>query len=272
MSFPEELKPFKRYLVQANQIQKVKPAVAYYCRLYALTLMLDSIKEMPSQTINEFAGGLVEKLEKDKKTISPPLDQERDSDMVRDLAVSVFDRADQQDRDGEASIQTSHAFMTAFVLLEVMDLFGGDTDPQVEQMKKYAKWKAADISKAIKEGRKPTPGGGADRGNQQQQVDAELEEKINGGNNIPSVPVEDDVPSYQDIAAPKKYPAPAAAPVSPSKKILPSKGLNPTDAAKMKRLKEVEVVIREAMAAIRFDDVGFAKAKIKDALKQLNQI
>lgn len=29
---------------------------------------------------------------------------------------------------------------------------------QIEQKQKYAAWKAADIRKAIKEGRKPTPG------------------------------------------------------------------------------------------------------------------
>jgi hypothetical protein len=40
----------------------------------------------------------------------------------------------------------------------------------------------------------------------------------------------------------------------------------------MKKLKDIEVTIREGMAAIRFDDVGIAKEKIKIALNQLKEV
>jgi hypothetical protein len=252
MSFPDELKPFKRYLVQANQIHKVQPLVAYYCRMHAASLIVS--QGSGGSVAQQFLQGLVQRLEQDKAMLGT-LDKDRDIEQVRNMAESVFDRADLEDRESRADMQTSHAFMTAFVLLDVLQgmMDEEDEDQQgIEEMKRYAMWKAADIAKAIKAGRKPNPGGAVER-----KIEEEDEVKL---------------PDYMNQEMRKSEES--AEPMSPTKakKILPSKGLNPADAAKMKKLKDIEVTIREGMAAIRFDDVGIAKENIKIALNQLKEV
>lgn len=43
--------------------------------------------------------------------------------------------------------------------LQILRQFG-ELAPELEDMQKYAAWKAADINKALREGRTPTPGNG----------------------------------------------------------------------------------------------------------------
>ena len=54
-------------------------------------------------------------------------------------------------------MNTTKTFYAASILLEIINHFG-PLQPDFEQKQKYAIWKAADIRKAVKEGRKPIPG------------------------------------------------------------------------------------------------------------------
>ncbi|KAI7743962.1 hypothetical protein M8C21_031540, partial [Ambrosia artemisiifolia] len=73
------------------------------------------------------------------------------------FASNVFAKADKQDRAGRADLNTAKTFYAASIFFEILNQFG-DVQPDLEQKQKYAAWKAADIRKAIKEGRKPVPG------------------------------------------------------------------------------------------------------------------
>jgi vacuolar protein sorting-associated protein VTA1 len=53
--------------------------------------------------------------------------------------------------------KTAKTFLAASIFLELLRVFG-DLDPEVAEKIKYAKFKAADIIRALKEGRTPTPG------------------------------------------------------------------------------------------------------------------
>ena len=53
---------------------------------------------------------------------------------------------------------TARTFYAAGNFFDILAQFG-ELSEEVKQKKKYAKWKAADILAAIKEGRAPTPGG-----------------------------------------------------------------------------------------------------------------
>ena len=78
--------------------------------------------------------------------------------VVEAFALDVFQKADGEDRSGLADKGTARTFYAAGNFLDVLQQFGELSD-DFKQMKKYAKWKAADILSAIKEGRAPTPGG-----------------------------------------------------------------------------------------------------------------
>eukprot|EP00842_Homolaphlyctis_polyrhiza_P006504 jgi/Hompol1/6855/HPOL_000365-RA len=76
---------------------------------------------------------------------------------VENFALRIFLNADNEDRAGHASKKTAKTFLAASIFLELLKNFG-EIDQETQQKIRYAKFKAADIMKAIKEGRTPVPG------------------------------------------------------------------------------------------------------------------
>lgn len=95
-------------------------------------------------------------LENSKKTL-PAMSREEAHQHVEAFALRVFAHADNEDRSGKASKKTVLSFVAAYIFLEITSQFD-DLMPDIEEKIKYAKWKAADISKALKDGRTPLPG------------------------------------------------------------------------------------------------------------------
>ncbi|XP_065862458.1 protein HOMOLOG OF MAMMALIAN LYST-INTERACTING PROTEIN 5 [Euphorbia lathyris] len=146
------------YLQRADELQKHEPLVAYYCRLYAMEKGLKIPQGERTKTTNSLLISLMKQLEKDKKSLQ--LGPE-DNLHVEGFALSVFGKADKQDRAGRADLNTAKTFYAASIFFEILNQFGV-LQPDLEQKQKYAVWKAADIRKALKEGRKPNPGPPAD--------------------------------------------------------------------------------------------------------------
>ncbi|KAL2316706.1 hypothetical protein Fmac_030582 [Flemingia macrophylla] len=142
------------YLQRADELQKHEPLVAYYCRLYAMERGLKIPQSERTKTTNALLVSLMKQLEKDKKTIQ--LGPE-DNLYLEGFALNVFAKADKQDRAGRADLNTAKTFYAASIFFEILNQFG-QVQPDLEQKQKYAVWKAADIRKALKEGREPTPG------------------------------------------------------------------------------------------------------------------
>jgi vacuolar protein sorting-associated protein VTA1 len=107
-----------------------------------------------TKTTNAILVSLMKQLEKDKKSLKLAPD---DSLHLEGFALNIFGKADKQDRAGRADLSTAKTFYAASIFFEVLNQFG-ELQPDIEQKQKYAAWKAADIRKAIKEGRKPVPG------------------------------------------------------------------------------------------------------------------
>ncbi|KDP39199.1 hypothetical protein JCGZ_00956 [Jatropha curcas] len=146
------------YLQRADELQKHDPLVAYYCRLYAMEKGLKIPQAERTKTTNSLLISLMNQLEKDKKSLK--LGPE-DNLHVEGFALSVFAKADKQDRAGRADLNTAKTFYAASIFFEILNQFGA-LQSDLEQKQKYAVWKAADIRKALKEGRKPNPGPPAD--------------------------------------------------------------------------------------------------------------
>ncbi|XP_057441099.1 protein HOMOLOG OF MAMMALIAN LYST-INTERACTING PROTEIN 5-like [Lotus japonicus] len=142
------------YLQRADELQKHEPLVAYYCRLYAMERGLKIPQSDRTKTTNALLVSLMKQLEKDKKSIQ--LGPE-DNLYLEGFALNVFGKADKQDRAGRADLSTAKTFYAASIFFEILNQFGA-VQPDLEQKQKYAVWKAADIRKALKEGRKPVAG------------------------------------------------------------------------------------------------------------------
>ncbi|KAG5546607.1 hypothetical protein RHGRI_018702 [Rhododendron griersonianum] len=142
------------YLQRADELQKHEPLVAYYCRLYAMERGLKIPQGERTKTTNSLLISLMKQLEKDKKSLQLGPD---DHLHLEGFASNVFAKADKQDRAGRADLNTAKTFYAASIFFEILNQFG-ELQPDLEQKQKYAVWKAADIRKAMKEGRKPVPG------------------------------------------------------------------------------------------------------------------
>ncbi|KAL3364689.1 hypothetical protein AABB24_013461 [Solanum stoloniferum] len=148
------------YLQRADELQKHEPLVAYYCRLYAMERGLRIPQNERTKTTSSILVSLINQLEKDKKSLTLGPD---DHLHVEGFALNVFAKADKQDRAGRADLNTAKTFYAASIFFEILNQFG-ELQPDLEQKQKYAAWKAADIRKALKEGRKPVPGPPGDEG------------------------------------------------------------------------------------------------------------
>ena len=78
-------------------------------------------------------------------------------DHFENFVTQVFVNADTEDRSGQSNKTTAKNFLVCSHFIEVMNVFE-ELPPDWEEKRKYCKWKANDIAKALKEGRQPTPG------------------------------------------------------------------------------------------------------------------
>ncbi|KDN49288.1 hypothetical protein RSAG8_01990, partial [Rhizoctonia solani AG-8 WAC10335] len=76
---------------------------------------------------------------------------------VRRFGYNVFQAATNEDTNGQPNRSTAKKFLAASYFLETLRVFG-PLDPEVEETIKYARSKANDIVRALREGTAPAPG------------------------------------------------------------------------------------------------------------------
>lgn len=162
-TIPPDLKGVAPYIKRAEELDKdsshgESPVVAYYCRQYAMELGIELREQAKDpETVGQFLLGLIETLESAKEKIS--ISRDEGEQIVYKFAMDVFARADAEDRGPSgAGKATARTFYAASVFMDTLKQFGERGD-EVDEKCRYAKWKAADILKAIKEGRAPAAGG-----------------------------------------------------------------------------------------------------------------
>lgn len=132
--------------------------MAYFCRQFAMEKGLVLRGQDNSPETNQFLLTLMNKLEQDKAAMPSPPTKEMGKATVTQFAMDVFAKADQEDRAELADANTARTFYAAGIFFDVLNQFG-TMDTEINMKRKYAKWKSADILKAIKEGRPVVPGG-----------------------------------------------------------------------------------------------------------------
>ncbi|PRP86698.1 Vacuolar protein sorting-associated protein VTA1-like protein [Planoprotostelium fungivorum] len=202
---PPALKPLVNYFKQATILQKHDPVTAYYCGTYGVQegVSLRSKVAPNDPAVKKFLLDSMDYLDDRKSQLGGQL--ENGQDKVMSTAMKAFNAADNQDRSGQATKETAATFLTSSILLQVLTQFG-PLSPEVSEKIKYAKWKAADIMNAIRNGQKPKPGSKAE-----QELESELSTMAAETNNTatPSVYNESPPQNHQSTQQFDTYEAPA---------------------------------------------------------------
>ena len=103
--------------------------------------------------IKDLLSTLLATLEHDK--LSLDLGPE-DARHCTDFALGIFGRADRADRAGARTRTTAMTFYAASIFLEILNQFS-ELGPEMLMKQRYAAWRAADVRKALGEGREPDP-------------------------------------------------------------------------------------------------------------------
>jgi len=183
LAIPPELKKITPYVRRAEELDRDKGnpesrLVSYYCRQYAVHIGIVLATSPAGKTcLGEMLGSL-----EGEKEVMDSFTRDESKFLCTKFADKIFDKADMEDRAGEANKNTARTFYATASFLEILQQFHEDNDNSeefVEQKKKsvYCKWKATEILKAIKEGRTPTPGGYGEENNDNGQED---EEEVGG--------------------------------------------------------------------------------------------
>ncbi len=226
---PIELKKITQYIRRAEELDKdTTPQtrlVAYYCRQHAVQT---GIPNATTPATRECLSIILNDLEKEKKAMSN-FTKEEAYTICREFAFKVFDKADAVDRAGKSNKSTAKSFYAAASFLDVLNYFHKDqegeekSDEVIEEEKKsfYAKWKATDILKAIREGREVQPGGfdatsNGELGEQEKQDDGFT-------HNTPSAPKEEEGQDTTTIMPPPPPPPSYSSATTPSAPVVPVK-------------------------------------------------
>jgi vacuolar protein sorting-associated protein VTA1 len=193
MMIPAELKKITPYVRRAEELDRDKTnpesrLVAYYCRQYAVHIGIPlAVSDLGKASLGQLLGNL-----EGEKQIMDAFTRDEAKFLCTKFANKIFDNADLEDRTGEASKNTARVFYAAGSFLDILQQFYRDDDQseeivEIRKKSKYAKWKAADILKALNDGRKPTPGGFGENTEEEEEEDSAKESKA-PGNSTPAGP------------------------------------------------------------------------------------
>ncbi|KAG8951253.1 hypothetical protein FRC04_006492 [Tulasnella sp. 424] len=169
---PPELKPLAPFLQRSQELKVKDPTMSYWCLYYAVQQGVH-LKPRDKESRN-YLLKLMTPLEtiRADRVSNVLTDEKQASNYIEDFALRVFDSADNEDRRGDATRGTAKKFLAAANFLELLKVFEeSPNNPSTSQDNgapsafsqhkdkiRYAKWKAGDIAKAFREGRRPTPG------------------------------------------------------------------------------------------------------------------
>ncbi|KAF4663337.1 Vacuolar protein sorting-associated protein vta1 [Perkinsus chesapeaki] len=153
------------YLKRAEELDNQYPLVSFYCRLYvAESLMAARQQQQQGNGYDKALDGtlvaLLDVCENEKAQLGDELDD--GPRKLEDFCISVFGHADNEDRSGQITAATSMKFYCASLFFDVLEGVQvdnkGTLSPDLEDKRKYAKYKAVYINKCLKEGTTPEPG------------------------------------------------------------------------------------------------------------------
>uniref|UniRef100_A0A1D1ZQU4 Vacuolar protein sorting-associated protein VTA1-like protein n=1 Tax=Auxenochlorella protothecoides TaxID=3075 RepID=A0A1D1ZQU4_AUXPR len=176
----EQKKLILPFLQRASEVARAEPKIAYYCRLYAVSQAVSLGVSNLVPDIKDLLNTLLASLEHDKKALELGPD---DAILCETFALTVFGRADRADRVGQADKNTALTYYAASIFMEIINQFG-ELAPETLLKQRFAAWRAAEIRRALAEGRVPDPPPSA----AQAPVTKEDEALLASLTSMPSVP------------------------------------------------------------------------------------
>jgi len=172
MEIPLALKSIKPYIKRAEELDndRSRPAsriVAYYCRQYALELAIPLLKETKDAKAQECAMNIMNSLEEEKKAVGEAFSKNESYSIIRDFATSVLEGGDKHydsiysanARNYGAAKVVARTYYAAGCFFDVLSIFEqSNVDEAVLELegntmkRKYCKWRASEILKAVKNG------------------------------------------------------------------------------------------------------------------------
>ncbi|KAI1321964.1 Vta1 like-domain-containing protein [Xylariaceae sp. FL0255] len=214
------------YFVRAVQLEAAKPVISYWCYYWVVNQILAKQLHNADEECLEFTTTAMDKLEKmktDQTDNDAILDDVAGQAYVEQFAQETFERALRPLKANKATQQTAGTFEAAATFFQLVNIWG-QPEPETQEKIKYAKWNAARILKAIKEGKDPN------ESNPQQEIQAEEEiapldpndpeaQAIGAGQPRPAsvedVPDDGGHPQAPESTYNLNPPAPVSAPTSP---------------------------------------------------------
>ncbi|KAJ9132079.1 Vacuolar protein sorting-associated protein vts1 [Pleurostoma richardsiae] len=139
------------------QLQNIKPIMAYWCEYWVVNQILAKGLHNTDPAILEYTTMLMDKLEQTKGDYAndPAVaDDAAAQAYVEQFAQDTLDRAERVIKANKVTATTATTFDAALTFFNLVNIWG-PPDPETQQKIKYAKWNAARIIKAIKEGQDP---------------------------------------------------------------------------------------------------------------------
>ncbi|KAI0433863.1 Vta1 like-domain-containing protein [Xylaria sp. FL1042] len=156
---PLKLKPagITPFIVRAVQLESAKPVISYWCYYWVVQQILKKQLHNADEECLQFTTTIMDKLEQmktDQANNDAILDDVAGQAYVEQFAQETFDRALRPLKANKVTQQTASTFEAAATFFQLVNIWG-QPEPEMQDKIKYAKWNAARILKAIKEGKDP---------------------------------------------------------------------------------------------------------------------
>ncbi|KAI1768137.1 DUF605-domain-containing protein [Hypoxylon sp. FL1150] len=158
-NIPQKLKQtgITPFIVRATQLATAKPVISYWCYYWAVNQILSKGLHSADDECHQFTTHLMEKLEQTKEDQAGNdaiHDDVAGQAYVEQFAQETFERALRPLKANKVTQQTAVTFEAAATFFQLVNIWG-QADAETQEKIKYAKWNAARILKAIKEGNDP---------------------------------------------------------------------------------------------------------------------
>lgn len=262
----EQKKAILPFLIRAQEVNESNPKIAYYCRLHAVEQAF--VFKNRAKEINSLVSAALSQMESDVEGLA--LDRENDQYYCESFAIKVFGIADRSDRAGRHDKATATSFLASSYFFDVLNHWG-PLLPELSEKQKYAAWRAAELNKAIREGRAPMPPSTPKDTSDHQLLDPLPPPTTNLGPRSSSVPHQLYPPA--NLAPASTYNAPPPAPPDPCTSTAPysypSQGSVEAKKPPVQMIVEAQKMAKHAVSSLNFDDVPSAINYLKQALRIL---
>ncbi|KAK8058008.1 hypothetical protein PG994_008456 [Apiospora phragmitis] len=222
------------FVVRATQLEKAKPVIAYWCEYWVVNQILAKQLHSTDDDCLQFTMALMDKLEQTKAEQAGNdaiLDDVAGKAYVEQFAQETLNRALRPLNANKVTQQTAVTFEAAATFFHLVNIWG-PADAETEQKIKFAKWNAARILRAIKEGKDPNESNPKPQEEMPEEQLDPNDPEVQALGGLPRSATVEDAPeegdkTYLDPKASAISPATVSAPTSPPQSAIPPEQVSP---------------------------------------------